>query len=174
MTRLTALLLLIALAFPGCTGRVEPLPAVSVSQNAAHSASPSPAPMVFSVEEALRHIAYLANDIGPRYSAEGERRAAEYISSEFTSMGYTVESQQFDRSSGGTSVNIIAKHPETDFSRGWVVIGGHYDTVESSSGANDNASGIGVILALAAAFRERSMPVQWVAFGREEVDPISK
>lgn len=119
-------------------------------------------------------MSVLAKDIGPRHSGEAERRAAEYISSEFTGMGYQVEMQQFPRSSGGTSVNVIAKDPEADYSAGWVVVGGHYDTVPGSPGGNDNASGVGVTLALAKAFSERAIPVQWIGFGREEVDHISK
>ena len=53
-----------------------------------------------------------------------------------------------------------------------VVVGAHYDTVpEGSIGANDNASGTAVILALAEALSGQSLPftVRFVSFGAEEV-----
>ena len=53
-----------------------------------------------------------------------------------------------------------------------VVLGAHYDTVpEGSVGANDNASGTAVILALAEALSGQSLPftVRFVSFGAEEV-----
>ena len=53
-----------------------------------------------------------------------------------------------------------------------VVVGAHYDTVpEGSVGANDNASGTAVILALAEALSRQSLPftVRFVSFGAEEV-----
>lgn len=53
-----------------------------------------------------------------------------------------------------------------------VIVGAHYDTVpEGSVGANDNASGTAVILALAEALSGQSLPftVRFVSFGAEEV-----
>jgi len=55
-----------------------------------------------------------------------------------------------------------------------VVIGAHYDSVPVSPGANDNASGVGTLLALADALRGRkySFEIEFVAFGDEEVGLI--
>ncbi len=53
-----------------------------------------------------------------------------------------------------------------------VVVGAHYDTIpEGSVGANDNASGTAVILALAEALSAQSLPftIRFVSFGSEEV-----
>lgn len=174
----TVWLLLVLAACTRAAGplQIEPLPSATTSPRPSPSPSPSPSPtpIAFSVDEALRHVSVLAKEIGPRHSGDGEKKAAEYISSTFTAMGYQVEIQPFPRSSGGTSVNVIAKHPKADYSAGWVVVGGHYDTVPASPGGNDNASGVGVTLALAKAFSDRSIPVQWIGFAREEVDHISK
>ena len=51
-----------------------------------------------------------------------------------------------------------------------VVVGAHLDTVPRAPGAEDNGSGIGVLMAAAAATadRETRLPVVWVAFGAEE------
>ena len=51
-----------------------------------------------------------------------------------------------------------------------VIIGAHYDTVPDSIGANDNSSGMGVLLALAEELAGRSFPftLRFIAFGSEE------
>ena len=55
---------------------------------------------------------------------------------------------------------------------GLVIVGGHYDVVpETEAGANDNTSGISIVLALADALAERSLPfsVRFILFGAEEI-----
>ena len=55
---------------------------------------------------------------------------------------------------------------------GLVIVGAHYDIVpQTEAGANDNTSGIAVVLALAEALAGRSLPfsVQFILFGAEEV-----
>ena len=66
------------------------------------------------------------------------------------------------------SRNIIAELPGTG--QGVVVVGGHYDTVPEVVGANDNASGIGVMLSLAGDLARRPFPftLRFIAFGSEE------
>jgi Zn-dependent M28 family amino/carboxypeptidase len=50
------------------------------------------------------------------------------------------------------------------------VIGAHYDSVQGSPGANDNATGVAAMLALARAFKNRSpsRTLRFVAFTNEE------
>ena len=52
-----------------------------------------------------------------------------------------------------------------------VVLGGHYDTVPGVSGANDNASGTAVLLAIAESLSEVELPftLRIIAFGSEEL-----
>ena len=52
----------------------------------------------------------------------------------------------------------------------WLLVGAHLDTVPRAPGAEDNASGIGVLLTVADALAERRsrLPVMLVAFGSEE------
>ena len=69
------------------------------------------------------------------------------------------------------SRNVIAEKPGTG--QGVVVLGAHYDTVPNVAGANDNASGTGVLLALAKAAAggsQSSFPftLRFIAFGSEE------
>jgi Zn-dependent M28 family amino/carboxypeptidase len=60
--------------------------------------------------------------------------------------------------------------PGVSLSRPHLVVGAHLDTVAAAPGAEDNASGVGVLLAAAAAVAESRtrLPVVFVAFGAEE------
>ena len=66
------------------------------------------------------------------------------------------------------SWNVVARRPGGECR---VVVGGHYDSVPQVQGANDNASGIGLTLALARAWAGASSAdyVCFVGFGAEEV-----
>lgn len=93
--------------------------------------------------------------------AAGERNAdlerpARYIEQAFAAQGYKTQAQTF-RSGGRTVRNIEA-------GAGPIIVGAHYDTVPGSPGADDNASGIAVLLELAA----MKLPVRFVAFANEE------
>ncbi len=55
---------------------------------------------------------------------------------------------------------------------GLVIVGGHYDIVPATrAGANDNTSGVAVVLSLAEALAGRSLPfsLRFIAFGAEEL-----
>jgi Zn-dependent M28 family amino/carboxypeptidase len=67
------------------------------------------------------------------------------------------------------SRNVVAKRsgakPDS------IVVGGHFDSVPGSPGANDNASGTAVMLEIARYFAERDYPLTlyFIAFGAEEI-----
>jgi len=65
--------------------------------------------------------------------------------------------------------NVIAEMPGSG--KGVVVLGGHFDTVPSVQGANDNGSGIAVLLTIAQELSQRSFPftLRFIAFGSEEL-----
>ncbi len=75
-----------------------------------------------------------------------------------------------------TSQNVVATKPGSGggSENGSVVLGGHYDTVPSISGANDNSSGTAVVLALAQTLAQESLPftVRFIGFGSEELGLI--
>jgi hypothetical protein len=121
----------------------------------------------------MEHVRQLSVVIGPRVSGTPEEhRAAGYVRDSFSGMGYAeVAEQPFPSGPGLTSYNVYAvdegARPE------WViVVGAHYDTADAtgSPGANDNASGVGVVLELARVFHERdNLPtLVFAAFGSEE------
>ncbi len=129
----------------------------------------------FDATRCLRHVNELAGKIGCRpLGSAGERAAARYIRRQLQDAGWRVHSQDNIRLSGTslTTQNIIAEHPAT--ADGWIVIlGAHYDSCalrERSPGADDNGSGVAVLLELARVLRRAALPYQLrlVFFGGEE------
>ena len=120
--------------------------------------------------EAHRITQFLADGIGARVAGSGrERAAADFISHTFRSMGYQTAFQDFDMPDGEPSRNVLATRSDS-FPERFLVMGAHYDTVKDSPGANDNASGVGVMIEAAIALSgiELPAPVVYVAFGSEE------
>lgn len=86
---------------------------------------------------------------------------ARRVAHEFEGCGYDVQYQ-------GAWSNLVAKKGET-FSEGAILIGAHYDSVPSTPGADDNASGVAAMLACAKALSTfDDLPICFVAFNREE------
>jgi Zn-dependent M28 family amino/carboxypeptidase len=129
---------------------------------------------------ALRDIVQLADDIGPREAtSDNFADAAKFVQVRFERLGYDVRRQRVRVPSGnswgtavprGTSLNVIAEPAGFDPKEPHVVIGAHLDTVPVAPGAEDNASGIAVMLQLAemASRQPAALPVQFIAFGAEE------
>ncbi|WP_340540251.1 M28 family metallopeptidase [Nocardioides sp. GXZ039] len=132
------------------------------------------------VATAFRAVEHLADMIGPRPGhTEAYFRAAAWAERQLTAAGWQVERQRFPTPAGnswgvpveaGPSVNLIATRGEHDPSEPWLLVGAHLDTVPQAPGAEDNASGVGVLLALAEAMdgRRTRLPVTLVLFGSEE------
>jgi hypothetical protein len=117
---------------------------------------------------AMAHVRKLAGDIGVRVRAtEGERKGAAFIAGQFRSLGYEVFVQKFSVD-GGTSRNVVATWPGAQ--RYPIILGGHMDSVPTSPGANDNASGVSVLLEIARLVRGtvQGQLLKFIAFGSEE------
>jgi Zn-dependent M28 family amino/carboxypeptidase len=129
---------------------------------------------------ALRDIVHLASDIGPREgTSDNYIEAAGFVEARFERLGYDVRRAKVAVPSGiswgtpvrrGTSLNVIAEPEGFDPKQPHVVIGAHLDTVPVAPGAEDNASGVAVMLQLAAMVSQQpaALPVQFIAFGAEE------
>jgi aminopeptidase YwaD len=134
----------------------------------------------FRVGTAVRAVDRLAGGIGPRHATStAYRRAAAWVAHEFDAMGYDVRRQRVAVPGGvswgvpvdaGLSANVIATPTGFDPRRPHLVIGAHLDTVPQAPGGEDNASGVGVVLAVAEALTQRRtrLPVALIAFGAEE------
>ena len=122
----------------------------------------------FEKDRAMPHVVELARRIGVRVRATaGERNGARYVASQFRELGYSVNVQKY-AVDGGTSRNVVAWWPGAR--RYPVVVGAHMDTVAGSPGANDNASGVAVVLEIArlVAGTPKAGFLRFVAFGSEE------
>jgi len=122
----------------------------------------------FSRRRAMRHVRKLAADIGVRVRAtRNEYRASRYIRRKLVGLGYDIKVQKFSVD-GDTSRNVVARWPSAV--RHPMVIGGHMDTVPGSPGANDNASGVAVVLEIArlVSQTDKARFFTFVAFGAEE------
>ncbi len=133
-------------------------------------------PPLSSEESALAdrlraHVEKLAGEIGERNTVHYNAlyTAADYIESCFRALGLPVHEEKY-RVDDKEASNIVAEikgraHPDEI-----VVIGAHYDTVEGSPGANDNASGVAAVLELARLFKDAKpqRTIRFVAFVNEE------
>lgn len=119
-----------------------------------------------------RDVYRLAGEIGERnlWRYEALIAAAGYIESRFEEMGYSVHSQEY--SVAGKKVrNLEVEIPgRAAAGEEIVLIGAHYDSVFGSPGANDNASGVAALLAIARVLRqmEPKRTIRLVAFVNEE------
>lgn len=103
------------------------------------------------------------------YNYEALLLAAEFIEKRFKEYGYVVESDKFNYQ-GKQYRNITATLNGIHSNRDWLLIGAHYDSAIESPGADDNASGIAVMLEIARVITQTPMAkvIKFVAFTLEE------
>ena len=172
------------LADPGApttrtTRSVLPTAPSTVSPTA--SAKPVPVRVPnFSPERAMDDVRHLAVDIGPRLATGPRfREAARWVARRLRHLDYDVTTQTFPVPAGdswgvpvgaGTSANVVARPKGFDPGAPYLLVGAHLDTVAVAPGAEDNASGVSVLLETArrATILPRRLPVVFVAFGGEE------
>jgi hypothetical protein len=122
-----------------------------------------------------RDVALLAGDIGERnMSRSGSLdQAWGRLEGEFGEAGYVPKSLPFTVN-GKRVANLEAVREGSGAPQEIVVVGAHYDTAAGAPGADDNASGVAVLLELARAFEpdSRTHPprrtIRFVAFVNEE------
>ena len=123
-------------------------------------------------DELRRDVEKLAGEIGERHCCwlyEKLAQSADWIEDSLTSAGCQVERQGFEVDQC-LCHNVIAEISGKGRADEIVVVGAHYDSVTGSPGANDNASGVAAVLALARAFAgaEPARTLRLVAFANEE------
>jgi len=124
------------------------------------------------LEEELRaSVQQLAGTIGERnlFRHKQLSEAADYIRTTLARTGYEVRQHTYEvagQPCENLEVEVRGKeHPDEI-----ILIGAHYDSVQGSPGANDNATGVAAMLALAKAFAKTvfSRTLRFVAFTNEE------
>jgi Zn-dependent M28 family amino/carboxypeptidase len=124
------------------------------------------------LRDALRRdVEKLAGEIGernvPRYRALAA--AADFLESSLRESSYNACRHGYGVA-GMTCYNIEAEIRGSDRADEIVIIGAHYDSVQGSPGANDNATGAAAVLALAGLFdgKKPSRTLRFVEFVNEE------
>ncbi|MGH8001358.1 MAG: M28 family peptidase [Brasilonema sp.] len=123
---------------------------------------PIPASLQVSADKLFAHVQRLNFT---RQTPAERSRTRTYITTELKKMGWKPKQERFQ-----DGVNIFAERLGTDKDAGAILVGAHYDTVYISPGADDNASGVAVILEIARIFGSRptSRTLQLVFFDKEE------
>ena len=97
-------------------------------------------------------------------------QAEQYLIASFQRSGLLVKTHGF-RALGGTYHNVVATLPTVQDKKAQpLLIGAHYDTVAGSPGADDNASGLAVMLEAAEQLAQVQLarPVHFIGFCLEE------
>jgi len=115
------------------------------------------------------NVQHLAGEIGERNIAHYRQldAAAEFIERSFSSASLQPRRQTYElqgRACHNLEVEIRGVRPQV------ILVGAHYDSVSGSPGANDNASGVAALLALARRFAAKpaGQTLRFVAFVNEE------
>lgn len=115
-------------------------------------------------------VTQLAGEIGERNhgAAKAYNKAADLIVESFQESGFVPYEEEF-----GDKLqfrNIIAEHYGTSLPEEVIIVGAHYDTVWLSPGADDNASGVAVMIELARQLKTKELArtIRFVAFANEE------
>ncbi|MCW5802486.1 MAG: M20/M25/M40 family metallo-hydrolase [Deltaproteobacteria bacterium] len=183
---------LVALLLVACSRPSPPPASPPVADSAPHAVAAVPvdaAPDAFFTpscvddgkpydEQALRaRLAHLASPEldGRAPGTDGDRAARAFIAERFRCLGLTPAGDdgfaQPLTANGAATANLVGYVPGTS-STDIIVVGAHHDHVgDKHLGANDNASGVVALLAVAQAVRQHGparRAIAFVAFGGEE------
>lgn len=127
--------------------------------------------MVELKESLQAHLTQLVRDRDPYLNTAGHFFVQQYIRQELDEYG-EVEIHEF-QVRGKIHQNLILNlpaNPSPKYRRSPILIGAHYDAVPGSPGADDNGTGVAVLLELAKEFASQPLnyPVRIVAFDMEE------
>jgi hypothetical protein len=121
--------------------------------------------------ELRAHVRALAEGIGERnlQHPEALEKALVYLEDALRASGYTPRRLGYEVA-GRTVYNLEVERRGGARANEIVIVGGHYDSIEGSPAADDNASGAAATLALARAFAGASpaRTLRFVAFVNEE------
>jgi len=117
-----------------------------------------------------QHVMKLAGEIGERNDSNpiAYNNAADFIAETLQESGLVPYEEEL-----GDKLqyrNIIAEHYGITHPEELIIVGAHYDTVWLSSGADDNASGVAVMLEIARQLKTKQLArtIRFVAFANEE------
>lgn len=120
----------------------------------------------------LAHLQTLEGERHPFTSPKRLEQAQGYLVEQFTQFGYAVTLDEFVYA-GARFANILAR-PTASLDAPRLIVGAHVDTVPGTPGADDNASGVAVMLETArlVATQAPQVPVEFVGFNLEETGMV--
>jgi Zn-dependent M28 family amino/carboxypeptidase len=115
------------------------------------------------------HLEYLSVHLGERciYRPKNLKAAEDYVYQTFARLGYQPWRQSFIYQRTEVS-NVIAGEENPG---GYYILGAHFDTVAGTPGADDNASGVAVLLEVARLARSLTLPRPWTFIGFTTEEP---
>jgi Zn-dependent M28 family amino/carboxypeptidase len=124
---------------------------------------PATAEQTRLAEELRKDVQALAGAIGERSRMQAQAASRQWIELALRAAGSATCSTDAAR-------NVTAEIPGASQAGEIVIVGAHYDSVAGSPGANDNASGVAAMLALARRFAgtKPGRTLRFVAFADEE------
>lgn len=129
-----------------------------------------------SFQPLLRHLQLLTRERHPISSPASLQRTEQYLIEQFKQLGLETGTHAF-QFLDGTYHNVLASirpHPGASplEEPAPLIIAAHYDTVSGSPGADDNASGLAVMLEVARGLRDVPLAreVRFIGFCLEEYD----
>lgn len=130
---------------------------------------PPPPLMEFDAANAMAELRAIEAFGVRRGGSDAETDAAAYIARRLTELGYTPRIDEFPIPGARTSRNVVVRSEGR--SGRVLVLGAHIDSKPPSPGANDNASGCGVLLEVARILASQPVTatVEIVFFGTEEI-----
>jgi Zn-dependent M28 family amino/carboxypeptidase len=140
-----------------------------------HQHRPALAPLTAAhlalAQQLRRDVEILATDIGPRGTFAPDRYAlaASVLQSSLTNAGYAV-TRHSTISLDVEAFNLEVTLRGTSTPDRVLIVGAHYDSMPRCPAANDNASGVAAVLAIARALRDSPQPctIRFVLFANEE------
>ncbi|MDF2867251.1 MAG: peptidase [Gammaproteobacteria bacterium] len=119
-----------------------------------------------------QYIQHLAGGLGERnlWHYENLQAAANYIRRLFIAQGYQPENQQY-MIDNKLVQNIAVELSGSSLADEIIIVGAHYDSILGSPGANDNGSGMAVLLELSRLLAQKKLlrTVRFVAFTNKEL-----
>jgi hypothetical protein len=119
----------------------------------------------------LAHVEMLGRTIGERTldRPHALQAAAAYIQRIWGEQGFSVREEVYEVG-GRPCANLVAELRGSEYPERILLVGAHYDSPPGSPGANDNATGVAILLEMSRILRQEPLPrtVRFVAFVNEE------
>lgn len=124
----------------------------------------------FDADRALAEAAKVTSFGVREAGSPAEGQAAAYVARRLEDLGYQPEVRTFSLPNGKTSRNVVASVDGCATSS-TLILGAHIDSIPPSPGANDNGTGVGVLLEMARLLKKNPPAgrVEFVFFGAEEI-----